>query len=72
MLIETAIWVNLEKKLLFSDCLYKKKIYTGKILGCLINTHTYTLFRAKKITANKRYKFLGPEQCICAGIYETT
>jgi hypothetical protein len=36
------------------------------ILGCLINTRTYTLLRAKKFTANKRYKFLGPQQCICA------
>jgi hypothetical protein len=50
---------------------YSNEFFT-KILGCLINTRTYTLFRANKFTANKRYKFVGPEQCICAGIYETT
>jgi hypothetical protein len=43
-----------------------------KLLGRPINTVTHTLFGAKKFIASKRYKFLGPEQCICDSIYRTT
>ncbi len=59
-----------------SSAFKRYKNFGGKlqflILGWPINTRTYTLLRAKKFTANKRYKFLGPEQCICAGIYGPT
>jgi hypothetical protein len=56
-------------KLIYFSKVKQKKL---KILGCFINTRTYTLFRANKFIAFICCKFVGPEQCICAGIYETT
>ncbi len=59
-----------------NDCFTNDSLLTQSrscyILGCLINTRTYTLFRAKKFIAFICCKLFGPEQCICPGIYETT